>query len=68
MKAGALYEHLRTFMIFSSILLRMLKVSEESFGEKAHFLFSITFSPENRAVCEIMWKKMSQQDWPQMKI
>jgi len=37
----------------------MRNISDKSVGEiKTHNpLVSITFSPENRAVCEIMWKK-----------
>ena len=34
---------------------------------KTHILCSVTFS-ENRAVCEIMWENIVQQDGPQMKI
>jgi hypothetical protein len=32
---------------------------------KTHFVFN-KFSPENRAVCEIMWKNMVQRGRPQM--
>jgi beta-galactosidase GanA len=28
---------------------------------KTHILHSITFSPENRAVCEIMWGKYGRE-------
>jgi hypothetical protein len=36
---------------------------------KTHILYSITFSPENRAVYEIMWKKyIGEPDRPQMTI
>jgi hypothetical protein len=33
-----------------------------------HFIFNKIFSPENRAVYEIMWKNMVQPDRPQMTI
>jgi len=35
---------------------------------KTHILYSITFSPENRAVYEIMWKNLVKPDRPQMAI
>ena len=31
-----------------------------------HFMFSNFFYPENRAVCEIVWKHIVEGDWPQM--
>ena len=36
--------------------------------EKKHILCSITFSPENGAVNEIMWKHIVQPDRPHTKI
>jgi len=35
---------------------------------KTHILFSITFSPEIRAIYEIMWKNIVQPGRPQMTI
>jgi hypothetical protein len=35
---------------------------------KAHILYSVTPPPENRAVCETMWRIMAQPDRPQMTI
>ena len=35
---------------------------------KTHILCSVTFSHENRAVYEIMWKNIVHPDRPQMKI
>jgi hypothetical protein len=50
-------EHLRTFMIFRRIVLMTSHVSDKSFKDhpKTNFMLYI-FSPENRAVYEIMWK------------
>jgi hypothetical protein len=50
-----------------SILLRMFwtKVIEEI---RTYILCSITFFPENRAVCEIMWKNNVEPGRPQMTI
>jgi hypothetical protein len=41
------------------------KVAEQI---KTHISCSTTFSPENRAVYEIMWKNMVEPDRPQMTI
>jgi hypothetical protein len=35
---------------------------------KTHVLCSIFFSPENRAVYEIMWKNIAEPDRPQLTI
>ena len=35
---------------------------------KTHILRSVTFSPENRAVYEIMWKNMAEKKRPEMTI
>ena len=35
---------------------------------KTHILCSVNFSPDNFAVCEIMWKNVVQPDRPQMTI
>jgi hypothetical protein len=55
-----LHEDLYTFMIvFSSVLLRVRNVSDRSWRENQnkYFMFSNLFI-ENRAVYEIMWKKI----------
>jgi len=59
-----------TFLITSRwILLRMRNVSDKNYRENqnTHFVFS-NFFFENRAVYEIMWKKVLEQDRPQMTI
>jgi len=33
---------------------------------KTHILCSVTFFSKNRAVCEVMWKNIVEQDRPQM--
>jgi hypothetical protein len=35
---------------------------------KTHFVFSKFFFPENRVVCEIMWKNIVQPDMTQMTV
>jgi len=47
----------------------MRNVSDKSCKESqnTHFVFS-NFFPENRAVCEIMWKNMVEPDRPQMTV
>ena len=47
-----------------SVLLRTRNVSDKSSSENQNTLFVFdNFSPpENRAVCEIMWKNMVQPD------
>jgi hypothetical protein len=65
---GNLQEDIRTFIVSRFILLRMRNVSENVVEKiRAHILCSI-FSPENRLVCEIMWKNMVQPDRSQVKI
>jgi len=55
--------------MFRSIILRLGKFSEKILDKtKTHILFSLTLSPEKRAVNEIMWKSMVQPDEPQMTI
>jgi len=46
------------------------KIFQIKFVEKikTHLLCSVTFFPQNRAVCEIMWKYMLMPDRPQMTI
>jgi len=60
------------FLIISrSIFLRMRNVSDKVVEKiKTHILCSITFffSPENRAVYEIMWKNIVERGRPQMTI
>ena len=56
-------------IIFCWTLLRMTNF-QTSVVEKItiHVLNSITFSPDNCAVYEIMWKHVVQPDWPQVTI
>ena len=49
-----LHEDLCTFIISRSILLIVRNVSDKT---KTHFVLN-NFFPKNRAVYEIMWKKM----------
>jgi hypothetical protein len=46
-------------IISGSVLLRMRKVLDEFVGknQNTHFMFN-NFFPENRAVYEIIWKKL----------
>jgi hypothetical protein len=48
----------------------MRNVSDKSYTENqnTHFVFSNFFSPENRAVYEIMWKNIVERGRPQMTI
>ena len=50
------------------IVVRIRNVSDKICGQKTHSLRSLTFSPENHAVNEIMWKNMVQLDGPQITI
>jgi hypothetical protein len=53
------------FMVSLSFLLRMRNLSGKVVEKiKTHISCSVTFSSENRAVCEIMWKKIVQPDRP----
>jgi len=68
---GTVHEDEYTFLIMSrSVLLRIRDLEEEKVVEKTktHFLCSIFFSPENRAVYEIMWNNVVDPDRPQMTI
>jgi hypothetical protein len=68
---GYLLENLCTFSIIPRfILLKMRNVSEKTCREtqNTHFVFSNLFSPENHAVCEIIWKNMQQLDWPHVTV
>ena len=57
------------FLIASrSVLFRMRNVSEKSCRENPNTHFMFTFFPENRAVCEIMWKNIVQPDSPRTTI
>ena len=58
-----------TLIVPRGIVLRMENVSDRSCRENQNtrFMFNI-FSPENRAVYEIMWKNVVQPDRPQMTI
>jgi len=67
---GTLHEHFCTFMTISQFFLEwemfQTKVVEEI---KTDIVFSIFFFfSENRAVYEIMWKKMVEPDRPQVTI
>jgi len=66
---GTLHEHLRTFMVSRSVLLIMRNVSDKICRENqnAHRTFKNPF-PENRVVCEIMWKDVVEQGRPKMTI
>jgi hypothetical protein len=58
---GTLHEDQYTFFIIShSILLRMRNVSGKCYRENrnTHFIFNNFFKKKNRAVYEIMWKKI----------
>jgi hypothetical protein len=46
----------------------MRKVSDKSFKEKTHILYSVFFSPENPAVYDTMWKNTLETDSLQMLI
>jgi len=48
----------------------MKNVSDKSCrgNQNAHFMFSVFFFFENRAVYEIMWKNIVEWGWPQMTI
>jgi len=54
-------------IIYRLIIPRMKSFSGKVVEKiKTYILFSITFFPESRAVCEIMWKAMVQPHRPQM--
>jgi hypothetical protein len=57
-------------MISLSVLLRRKNVSDKSCKENQNTrsMISKFFSPENRAIYEIMWKNMVEPDTPQMTI
>jgi len=48
----------------------MKNISDKSCREtqNTHFMFSKLFSPENHAICEIMWKNIVEPDSPQTTI
>jgi len=57
------------FVISRSVLLTMRNVSNKAVDKiKAHFLCSMTFFFENRAVYEIRWKNIVEPVRPQMTI
>jgi hypothetical protein len=67
---GTLHEDHKIFVIISRTIffkseMFQTKVVEEI---KPHILYSITFFSENRAVCEIIWKDITERDRPQMTI
>jgi hypothetical protein len=69
--AGTLHGDLCTFMVASrQIPLRMKNVTDTSCRENrnTHFMFNNIFSPENRAVYEIMWNNIVQLDRLQLTI
>jgi len=59
--AGNLHEYLCAFMIIHSSVLffRIIYDSDKIWREK-HILYSVTFFPQNRAICETMWKNPVQ--------
>jgi hypothetical protein len=66
-----LHEDKYTFIVISHLVLpRMRNVSDKiSRGnQNTHFMFSNFFSPENRAVYEVMWKNVVEPDKPEMTI
>jgi hypothetical protein len=46
----------------------MRNISDNIWRKSKHILGSIIFSPENRAVYDIMWKNIVQADRSQMPI
>jgi len=50
-------------------MLRMI-IFQNKFAEKikTRLSFSVTLSPENRVVYEIMWKNMVESDRPKMTV
>ena len=67
---GTLHEDHCTFsIIFGSVFLRVKTLSDKSYRENqnTHFMFSDFFF-ENRAVCEITWKKFLERGRPQTTI
>jgi hypothetical protein len=65
---GTSHEDQCIFMIVSHIvLLRMKNISDKCLEKiKTHILCSTIFSPENRVVCEIIWKNIVETDRSQM--
>jgi len=56
---GTSHEHLCAFVIIcGSFFLRKRNVSDKSCIENTHFMYRNFFSPENRAVYDIIWKNM----------
>jgi hypothetical protein len=52
-------------IISRRFLLRIKNVSEKSVEKiKIHFMSNELFPPENRAVCEIMWKNIVEPNGP----
>jgi hypothetical protein len=68
---GTLHEEQYKLLIISrSVLLRMGNISDKSCRENqnTHFTFNNFFSPENRAVYDIMWKNAVQPDRPHVTV
>jgi hypothetical protein len=66
--SDTLHKDVFTFLTISRwIILRMWNISNKSCRENQniHFIFS-NFFPENRAVCEIMWKNVVEPERPQL--
>jgi hypothetical protein len=63
---------METNIIFLSYLARSFigwgMFQTDLYRKSKHILCSITFLPENRATCEIMWKNIVDPNRPQMKI
>ena len=63
------HEEHYTFLTISHPVLRMRNVSDKSCRENqnTHFMFKILFL-EIHAICEMMWKKIVEQDRPHMLV
>jgi hypothetical protein len=65
---GAFYQDLCTFMTMSVLIVSDEKCFRQKLQEKlkqAKFMFN-NFFPENRALCELMWKHLVKPVRPQM--
>jgi hypothetical protein len=65
-----LHDDLCTFIIvFRRIPLRVRNVSDRLVEKsKSNISCSVIFSPESRALCEMVWKNVVGSDRPQMEI
>jgi len=69
-KTGTLHEeHYKDLIISRSVLLTIRNVRQICReNQNAHFILNKSFFSKNRAVCEIMWRKMLEPDRPQMRL